>query len=97
MLCWGGLWICCVCSINARRTLVLLRSITCSRVVRQEQGRTLLHSAVAVSVSGHLKAWSVLCRYVLSARTQDVVLEASGPSVKLEVGEGKGKLPAGRR
>lgn len=40
---------------------------------------------------------AVLCRYVLSARTQDVVLEASGPSIKLEVGEGQGKLPAGRR
>jgi hypothetical protein len=40
---------------------------------------------------------AALSRYVLSARTQDVVHEASGPSVKLEVGDGQGKLPTGRR
>jgi len=39
----------------------------------------------------------VSCRYVLSARTQDVVHEASGPLVKLEVGQGPGKIPDGRR
>jgi hypothetical protein len=37
------------------------------------------------------------CRYVLSARTQDVIQEASGPSVKLQIGSGQGQLPDGRR
>lgn len=37
------------------------------------------------------------CRYVLSARTQDVIEEASGPSVKLQIGSGQGQLPDGRR
>ena len=45
---------------------------------------------------------AVLCcaaspRYIKSARTQDVVQEASGPSVKLEIGQGTNQLPGGRR
>ena len=34
---------------------------------------------------------------MLSARTQDVIAEAAGPVVKLEVGPGAGKVPEGRR
>jgi hypothetical protein len=34
---------------------------------------------------------------VLSARTQDVVLQASGPAVKVPVGSGGGQLAPGKR
>lgn len=34
---------------------------------------------------------------MLSARTQDVVHEAVGPSIKLDVGRGPGQLPDARR